>query len=108
MNELFVLCQRKGCGNYRPVRWPYQQRRIKYCSRRCGALAHGLGRSGYEYLLTHEQRMRGVHKSNQVRHARALQRFAALTKAEVYRLAYRNGWCAGVRRERRRQRKEAA
>lgn len=96
MNErlpLFTTCQRPGCGQIRQVPTKYQQRRQKYCSRRCV----GLMRS-----FTLAERQRGAAVSKAVRRAASLVRLEGMSPLDIYRQGFSNGFKSGVRSVRRR------
>lgn len=35
---LYIFCQRPGCGGIKRVRWPCEQRKLKYCGYSCSSI----------------------------------------------------------------------
>jgi hypothetical protein len=95
--QFFIVCARKECGAVKAVPTQFQQRRQKYCSRRCVGIV-----CGPVTRLTPSQRLAAAKKSKRVRNALAAARLRKLSKLEVYRLAFSVGWKAGARSARRR------
>ena len=90
----FIVCQNPRCGAVKPVRSPYEQRTVKYCSHSCT--------STMTKNLTHAAQRAGGLQSKKVRAARALARIQGMRPLEIWRAAYSQGWKAGARSARRR------
>lgn len=90
---LFSCCARRSCGRVFGVRRPVEQRRRKYCSRRCAALVNqnitGAGSKG------------GL-QAARVRRRRVLDRLDGLTVLQAFRLGYVRGLESKTRQIRKR------
>jgi len=95
--ELFIVCANRRCGAVKRVKSRYEQRRRRFCSRRCvGAACGGVQR------LTLEQRRAQAMRSKATKQKRAMQRLEQMSKIQIWRTAYSIGWKAGARSARRR------
>lgn len=83
------------CEDVREVKYPSQQK-TERC-RRCAARASN--------KLTTEARKRGAERSKQIRRERQMARLSQYTPIQIFRMAYTQGWKAGMRCQ---QRKSAA
>jgi hypothetical protein len=89
---LRILCQRQGCENVLDVRCPAEQRRRKYCSRRCANLVN-------RNILRAWRK--GVDGSVRKRQRQVLARVAGLTPLEAFRLGYKRGLYSKLRQVKR-------
>lgn len=81
---LWVVCRRKGCERLSTARSKREQRRRKYCSRRCAAIVNkNIGKT------TAARRAEILAKSIHTRKQQVLNRIAGLTPLEAFRLGYK-------------------
>jgi hypothetical protein len=88
----FVTCQNPACRQRKQVPSAYKAKKQRYCSRRCVGVMTGTLRN-----IPREQRQVWGRRAGAVNRWKSKQRFGGLTKVEVFRAGYRQGWHRGVR-----------
>lgn len=91
---LHILCARPGCEGALRVRTPSEQRRHRFCSRRCAALV--------TQNIRRAQPGKGGRTSGRRRQQASLARVAGLTPLQAFRLGYVRGLQSKLRQIRTR------
>lgn len=89
----FYECQRPSCGQLKQVRRPSEQKRHKYCSRKCAAMVLQNIKRAYR---------KGVENSARARMRRVVDRVAGLSAIEAFRVGYDCGLRSKLRQLRKR------
>jgi hypothetical protein len=91
-----AVCHYLACQRIYPVKSPFEQRRRKYCSRRCAGLA-----VGGVWRIPTEAKRAAAKKAAQINRQKAMARLADLSPWQIWRKAWSAGWKSGVRYARR-------
>lgn len=90
---LFMTCKRDGCEGIRQVRNRWEQRKAKYCSRRCASMIA----KNLNTVDPRESGRQGGLVTGIKRRAATFEKVKLLTPMQAYRKGRMEGWHAGHR-----------
>lgn len=100
--DRFITCERQACGAVKQVRNPYEQRTMRFCSRKCAGM-----------VLKNITKIPGANSRGGLENVRRrrlaiLARLEGMTVLEAFRLGYNKGLFSKIRQRREHRRKGQA